>query len=172
MEAADACAALDALEAAGIRVVVNGGWGVDALLGEQTRAHDDLDVHLSIDDLEDVCQALAGLGYNECLSRDGRLENFVLRAPADRRVDLHAVRFDGSGGGVYIMPDGTDWIWPEGSFSGTGSIGGRPVACLSFEGQLLEHTGYALDDTDRLDVARLRERFGLALPEPYRPNSA
>ncbi|HEX4929598.1 MAG TPA: hypothetical protein VFV62_02735 [Gaiellaceae bacterium] len=159
MDARDACAALDALEAAGIRVVVSGGWGVDALLGEQTREHDDLDVHVSIDDLESVCNALATLGYNQCLVGDGRLENFVLRAAGDRRVDLHAARFDGSGG-VYRMPDGTDWIWPAGSFSGRGSIGGSSVECLSFEGQLLEHTGYALDDLDRHDVARLRERFG------------
>ena len=158
MEATDVCAALDALDAAGIRVVVNGGWGVDALLGEQTRPHDDLDVHVSIDDLESVCSALAALGYSECLVRDGRLENFVLRASGDRRVDLHAVRFDGSGG-VYRMPDGTDWIWPAGSFSGSGSINGRAFECLSFQGQLLEHTGYELDETDRLDVARLRERF-------------
>ena len=160
MDARDACAALDALEAAGIRVVVNGGWGVDALLDEQTRLHDDLDVHVPIDELGHVCAALAELGYNECLVRDGRLENFVLRAAGDRRVDLHAVRFDRTGGGVYRMSDGTDWIWPPGSFSGTGSIGGRTVECLSFEGQLLEHTGYELDDTDRLDVSRLRERFG------------
>ena len=158
MQAGDACAVLDALEAAGIRVVVNGGWGVDALLGEQMREHDDLDVHVSIDDLERVCNALAELGYNECLVGDGRLENFVLRAAGDRRVDLHAVRFDGSGG-VYRMPDGTDWIWPAGSFSGSGSIGGRTVECLTFQGQLLEHTGYELDDLDRQDVARLRERF-------------
>jgi lincosamide nucleotidyltransferase A/C/D/E len=78
MEASDACTALDALEATGIRVVVNGGWGVDALLGEQTREHDDLDVHVSIDDLQSVCDALAGLGYNECLVRDGRLEKLRL----------------------------------------------------------------------------------------------
>jgi lincosamide nucleotidyltransferase A/C/D/E len=161
MDARDACAALDALEAAGIRVVVNGGWGVDALLGEQTRDHDDLDVHVSIDDLQSVCNALAGLGYNECLVRDGRLENFVLRAAGDRRVDLHAARFDADDGGVYRMPDRSEWVWPPGSFSGTGSIGGRTVECLSFQGQLLEHTGYELDDTDRLDVARLRERFAL-----------
>lgn len=161
MEAGEACAALDALEAAGIRVVVNGGWGVDALLREQTRPHDDLDVHVSIGDLHRVYRALAELGYNECLVRDGRLENVVLQAPGDRRVDLHAVRFDAADGGVYRMPDGSDWIWPPGSFSGIGTIGGRPVACLSCEGQLLEHTGYELDDTDRRDVALLRERFGL-----------
>jgi len=151
---------LDALERAGVWLVVNGGWGVDALLGEQTREHDDLDVHVSIDELGQTCDALAELDYRECLV-DGRRENFVLRATGDHRVDVHALSaVDDEGGGVYRMEDGWDWIWPPGSFSGTGSIGGRPVACLSFEGQLLEHTGYDLDDTDRRDVALLRERFG------------
>jgi lincosamide nucleotidyltransferase A/C/D/E len=150
---------LDVLEQAGVWLVVNGGWGVDALLGEQTREHDDLDVHVSIDELGQICGVLAQLGYRECLLH-GRRENFVLRAAGDRRVDVHALRVvDDQGGGVYRMEDGSDWIWPPGSFSGTGSIGGRPVACLSFEGQVLEHTGYDLDDTDRRDVARLRERF-------------
>ena len=161
MEASDARAVVDALEAAGIRVVINGGWGVDALLGEQKRPHDDLDVHVSIDDLDSVCHELAALGYVECLVKDGRLENFVLRAAGDRRVDLYAVRFDGSNGGIYRMPDGTDWVWPPDSFSGTGSICRRTVECLSFQGQLLEHTGYELDDTDRRDLALLRQRFGV-----------
>jgi lincosamide nucleotidyltransferase A/C/D/E len=159
MKAEHACEALDVLDRAGTWVVVNGGWGVDALLGELTREHDDLDVHVSIDDLDHVCAALARVGYVECLI-EGRRENFVLRAEGDRRVDVHALRVvDGVGGGVYRMEDGSDWLWPPGSFSGTGSIAGRPVACLSFEGQLLEHTGYELDDDDRRDVALLRERF-------------
>jgi lincosamide nucleotidyltransferase A/C/D/E len=160
MDAQHAREVLEVLEQAGARVVVNGGWGVDALLGEQTRAHDDLDVHVSIDELGQVCSALAQLGYVECLL-NGRRESFVLRATGDRRVDVHALRVvDDEGGGVYRMEDGSDWIWPPGSFSGTGSIGGRRVACLSFEGQLLEHTGYDLDDTDRTDVAVLRASFG------------
>lgn len=33
---------IDQLTAAGIRVWVDGGWGVDALVGRQTRHHDDL----------------------------------------------------------------------------------------------------------------------------------
>jgi lincosamide nucleotidyltransferase A/C/D/E len=32
------------LQAVGIPIWLDGGWGVDALLGEQTRPHDDLDI--------------------------------------------------------------------------------------------------------------------------------
>jgi lincosamide nucleotidyltransferase A/C/D/E len=160
MDSEHAREVLEILEQAGVWVVVTGGWGVDALLGEETREHDDLDVHVAENDLEQVCAALARLGYVECLL-NGRRENFILRATGDRRVDVHALRVvDDRGGGVYHMEDGSDWLWPPGSFSGVGSVGGRRVECLSFEGQLLEHTGYDLDEQDLLDVALLRERLG------------
>jgi lincosamide nucleotidyltransferase A/C/D/E len=35
----------------GIRVWLTGGWGIDALLGEQTRLHKDLDVIMLLDDV-------------------------------------------------------------------------------------------------------------------------
>jgi hypothetical protein len=35
------------LEEHGIDVWLNGGWGVDALLGHQTREHEDLDITIS-----------------------------------------------------------------------------------------------------------------------------
>ncbi|WP_226863290.1 nucleotidyltransferase domain-containing protein [Mycolicibacterium baixiangningiae] len=38
--------------AAGVRLWVDGGWCVDALVGEQTREHDDLDVAVDRDDLD------------------------------------------------------------------------------------------------------------------------
>ncbi len=42
---------LQLFEQHGIEVVVDGGWGVDALLGEQTRSHGDLDIALPHKDL-------------------------------------------------------------------------------------------------------------------------
>jgi len=35
---------LDLFDTLGIRVWIDGGWGVDALLAEQTRPHEDLDI--------------------------------------------------------------------------------------------------------------------------------
>ena len=40
MESNDVIALLNVLEQEGIAVVVDGGWGVDALLDQQTRPHD------------------------------------------------------------------------------------------------------------------------------------
>ena len=44
IDAADASRILGQLEAAGLVVWLDGGWGVDALLGRQTRPHQDLDL--------------------------------------------------------------------------------------------------------------------------------
>jgi lincosamide nucleotidyltransferase A/C/D/E len=42
---------LGRLDGAGIWYCVEGGWGVDALLGEQTREHDDLDLAVRLEEL-------------------------------------------------------------------------------------------------------------------------
>src|SRR5207237_7001400 len=47
------------LRAAGIDVWVEGGWGVDALLGEQTRPHDDLDLGVRMEDVDRICRILS-----------------------------------------------------------------------------------------------------------------
>ena len=42
---------IDHLEASSIDVWLDGGWGVDALVGAQTRPHADLDIIVSQDDI-------------------------------------------------------------------------------------------------------------------------
>jgi lincosamide nucleotidyltransferase A/C/D/E len=64
MTVRDVIEVLDCLEQAGIHVWVDGGWGVDALVGEQTRDHSDLDLALDGDDLEAARQALEEEGFN------------------------------------------------------------------------------------------------------------
>ena len=41
----------------GVRLWVDGGWGIDALLNRQTRPHKDLDAFVQLDDL-----AIEGVG--------------------------------------------------------------------------------------------------------------
>ena len=40
----DAIALINLAESLEINVFIDGGWGVDALLGEQTREHQDIDL--------------------------------------------------------------------------------------------------------------------------------
>jgi lincosamide nucleotidyltransferase A/C/D/E len=44
MNAADVVSLYTELQKLNIHIWVDGGWGVDALLGEQTRPHEDLDI--------------------------------------------------------------------------------------------------------------------------------
>jgi hypothetical protein len=48
MSAGSAAGILAALDARDAEVSVGGGWGVDALLGEQTREHSDLDGRIAV----------------------------------------------------------------------------------------------------------------------------
>ncbi len=49
MQAQDVLEIVHRLEGAGVVVWLDGGWGVDALLGRQTRPHDDVDVIIFFD---------------------------------------------------------------------------------------------------------------------------
>lgn len=51
VNAEEAIAIYQQLTASGFQVWVTGGWGIDALLGEQTRAHKDLDLIVLLDEL-------------------------------------------------------------------------------------------------------------------------
>ena len=157
---------LDRLDRSSIRVWLDGGWGVDALLGEVTRRHADFDLVLALDDVDRMCEILAGMGYR--LVRGVPDSNFVLRDPTGREVDVHPVRFDAAGDGVYRMESGEDWVFPAAGFLGTGRIGSRVVSCLTAEVQMLDHaTGYEPGPTDFADMRLLHERLGTPLLPPY-----
>ncbi|MBV8813403.1 MAG: hypothetical protein JO271_02850 [Verrucomicrobia bacterium] len=48
-----------------IQVWIDGGWGVDALLGHQTRKHDDLDVALNHSNVLALRKLLEDRGYRQ-----------------------------------------------------------------------------------------------------------
>jgi lincosamide nucleotidyltransferase A/C/D/E len=154
---------LDRLESEGIDVWLDGGWGVDALLGRATREHDDLDLVAELRDSERIIELLEGLGYE--LVAAATPKSFVLVDPKGRQVDVHPVAFNADGGGVYQMDQRGSWVYPAEGFSGRGSVDGRPVRCLSPEVQVLVHTGYELTDKDYRELYLLRERFGVEIPE-------
>jgi lincosamide nucleotidyltransferase A/C/D/E len=94
MRAENVVEVIDALEHGGVEVWVDGGWGVDAVLEEQTREHDDLDVVVGVDDVPRLVVVVATLGYAEIRTWPDSPEVFFLRAADDHCVDVHAVRFD------------------------------------------------------------------------------
>ena len=165
MRAEDVLEIVDCLGAAGVQVWLDGGWGVDAVIGHQTRDHDDLDAVIPLSEADDCRRALAARGF--AFTEDEATLCFVARDARDRRVDVHTVTFDGEGGGLQRQEDGTSWRYPPEGFSGRGRVAGRAVACLSAEVQILCHLQYEPDETDRRDMRLLAESRGIPLPAPY-----
>jgi lincosamide nucleotidyltransferase A/C/D/E len=166
MTASDVVRVFDRLDAAGVDAWADGGWGVDALLGEQTRPHDDLDLILRVDDVPAMREALGREGF--ALVEGATDSNFVLRDPAARAIDVHPVRFDDRGQGAYRMANGEDWIFPPDGFEGRGRIDGREVLCLTADVQMLCHAqGYLPDEVDVADMRHLHARLGTRLLPPF-----
>jgi lincosamide nucleotidyltransferase A/C/D/E len=166
MTADDVTRIVDRLDDAGIEAWVEGGWGVDALVGAQTRPHDDLDLIVRVADVPRMREILDADGFGLV---DGMPEsNFVLRDPDGREIDVHPVRFDADGNGVYRMADGHDWVFPAAGFYASGLVGHRRVRCLTADVQMLCHsTGYEPGATDVHDMRLLNTRFGTALLPPF-----
>ena len=165
MTSDDVLAVMDALSAAGCRVWLDGGWAVDAIIGKETREHDDLDLVGELDAVEKVLKALVPLGYR--LETDESPIRVVFAGTNGRSVDFHTVVFDEGGGGVQPQPAGGTFRYPPEGFSGTGAIAGRSLPCLTAEVQMACHVGYEPTEKDRHDVALLAETFGLKLPPGY-----
>lgn len=149
---------LDALTGDGLPAWVDGGWGIDVLLGAQHRAHDDVDLVVRLTDVDTVVAALGPLGYR--LTGDLRPTRAVLRAADGRQVDLHPVTFEGDGSGrqAGAAPDGGDAMYPADDLT-TGVLDGRHVPCLSADLQLAHHSGYRRRPRDCADLARLFARW-------------
>jgi len=89
MQADDALTLLSALDERGVHYWLDGGWGVDCLLGEQTRTHNDLDLVVHRQDVDDVMRLLNAQGYD--VIRDWLPTSIAFRDRSGREVDLHPV---------------------------------------------------------------------------------
>jgi len=149
------------LDQHGLEVYVDGGWAVDAVLGQQTRLHDDLDIALPHAQVPRLRALLETRGFREQRRDDSWECNFVLVDEAERRVDVHSYTLDAAGlnvGGVTYSAE---------QLTGRGVVGGYSVRCISPEWLVKFHTGYELDDNDWHDVRLLCERFQIPLPDEY-----
>lgn len=156
MRVGDVVRVLEALAGVGAEVWVEGGWGVDALLGEATRVHGDLDLVFRQEQEAAVVAALAELGFEESL--DWRPVRFVVSGPLGG-VDLHPVELLPDGSAVQQSFDpAAPFRYPAEDLV-TGVVGGVPVRCISARLQAEFHQGYRPRPQDIHDMARLREAF-------------
>jgi lincosamide nucleotidyltransferase A/C/D/E len=119
MNSAQVLQVLDRLDADSVTVWLDGGWGVDALLGEQTRPHEDLDLAIARGDCPRAQEALAALGFQHAPEVEpGLPARLVLRAPDGRHVDLHPLVLDADGNGLQELPDGGWGLYPTDGLRG------------------------------------------------------
>jgi lincosamide nucleotidyltransferase A/C/D/E len=145
MTCEDVIEVLAALDAGGIDYWVDGGWGIDALAGKQTRMHHDLDLGVNVDDVARV----------ETLLPQFRRELEDVSFYEDERgraVDLLLVERSEAGQLRQQLPGGRRVRYPESETHASGYIGGRPVRCASVALQRERHNHPDATDQDRVDM--------------------
>ncbi|MFB6850980.1 nucleotidyltransferase domain-containing protein [Streptomyces sp. NPDC056341] len=159
MTADDVQFVLTLLRRANVDVWIGGGWGIDALLGEQTRDHRDLDLMHRQDQEAAALTALGEAGFVETV--DWRPIRFVMATADGREIDLHPLVFADDGSAMQASPEPQrPFTYPRSCFV-TGIIKGWSVPCLSAEQQVYFHQGYEPSERDRHDMAQLRRSFGI-----------
>jgi predicted N-acetyltransferase YhbS len=162
MTAKDASELYKLFDQHGIKVWIDGGWGVDALLSHQTRKHDDLDIALDHSNLPALCKLLEACGYHHVPSGGSWGCNFVLADDHGHRIDVHSFEIDTSGENTFGVAYRAEHL------TGAGMINGYQVRCVAPDWMVKFHTGYPLDKNDFLDVKALCEKFEIEMPEEHR----
>jgi len=146
----------------GVDVWIDGGWGVDALIGRQTRPHNDIDIFVQKKDAKAFTEMLSANGYRETKMEYTTEDHTCWQTMDDCIIDLHLFQFADSETLRF-----ENEIYPSAVLNGTGTIGGVTVRCLTAEAQLLYHQGYEHKEKDVHDVLLLCKTFGLPIPKEY-----
>jgi len=168
VSAQDAVSLYTTLAERRIRCWITGGWGVDALLGHETRPHHDLDLLVALDSLRQLQDVLADEGFERTLEWEEnrwlddrgaqRPTAFVETDTLGRELDIHVI--DVVHGRPPVALYDHDWNFDDYALEGVGSILGTHVACVSAATQLRAHTGYDLPPHQQADVEHLRRLVG------------
>jgi len=134
----------------GADAIVVGGWGIDALVGTQSRAHRDLDVLVQSEFVETIASKLLDAGFE--VTTDWlpvRLE--LSDVERDRHVDIHPIFDDGRGGWWQHGMDHTKFEYPAAALT-TGRIDTTSLRCLTADKQRSLHAGYEMRKQDIHDL--------------------
>ena len=165
--ASDVVAIVNLLATASIEYWISGGWGVDALVGHQSRQHRDLDLLVPFQQMLSVHELLLANGF--AVETDWLPTRFEMVHADGRIVDVHPIRLEDNGGARLELLEGGWWLFDAEALSGRGSVNDKPVRCVSVAQQIHNHSGYDPTHKDRLDMDLLCGHFALELPAPYHP---
>ena len=145
------------------KVFLDGGWGVDALLGYQSRAHNDIDIFVEKNDYQNFIEIMKANGFYEIKMEYTTLNHTVWEDLKNRIIDLHCFEYTDEG---EILYDGD--CFPVETFSGKGRIEEIEVSCIEPYSQVMFHLGYEFDENDAHDVKLLCETLHIEIPNEYR----
>lgn len=141
---------LSALDGSGVNYWLAGGWGVDALVGHQSRRHDDVDIVIDQFDrcAPIACRALSLIGFEEIERHEQPTswagDQWTLEDARAARIDLLSLHED-------FVRDRLGSLDTNSSLFAQGRIGSRSAPCLSAPVQRLLHDGLSRP-VDRHDV--------------------
>lgn len=155
----EAIAIIDLLEKEGLSPVLDGGWAVDAVAGEQTRIHQDIDFLVDInsgDSLRTLFESKGFVSHPEETEMPHRL--VVVNVPQKLMIDFHLVTFNEDGSATFKITNykenvpSYEYTYSGEGISGVGAIKGRTVRCITLEEQVKCRTTrkYSFNDPDRM----------------------
>ena len=80
-----------------IKVFLDGGWGVDALLGHQSRSHNDIDIFVEKKDYQNFIEIIQANGFYEIKMEYTTLNHTVWEDAKYSIIDLHCFEYTGIG---------------------------------------------------------------------------
>lgn len=151
-----------------IDIWLDGGWSVDALLGEQIREHVDLDIAIQEKDVSQFRKLMTERGYQEIKLEQARHHNFVLGDNQGHEIDVHVIVLDEQGNGIYGPPQHGD-MYPAESLTGKGTIGGTEVKCISPQAMVEFLAPWISKHPQKYvpAISALCEKFNLPIPQEF-----
>lgn len=145
---------LDLLDQMKISYWIDGGWGVDILLGKQTREHRDIDVDFDHEFTEPLLERLKEHGYE--VTTDWSPTRIELKHPQMGYIDIHPFVINADGSAKQVDLEG-GWYHFKAEWFTSAIFEGRTIPCISAEAQKLFHSGYELRDVDKFDLENLEK---------------
>jgi lincosamide nucleotidyltransferase A/C/D/E len=143
---------LDLLDSMEIHYWIEGGWGVDILLGKQNRVHRDIDVDFDGEFTKALLDKLREIGYEIVVDLSpSRIE---LHHPNLGYIDIHPLIINKDGSARQADLQG-GWYELDAKWFSTAGFEGRVIPCISAEAQRLFHSGYELREVDKIDMKNL-----------------
>lgn len=137
------------LEEASITYWIDGGWGIDILVGKQTRTHRDIDIDFDARYTEKLLKILKAHGYE--VETDWTPTRIELYNEKLGYLDIHPFIINEDGTSKQADLEG-GWYEFEADYFGSAIFEGRTIPCISVKGQKVFHTGYELREVDKHDI--------------------